>query len=148
MAYTKLNIQAGNKLEATQLAHIESGIVANEVEIAKKLGWKRLWTASSTSSFGQGTIYPTNLSNYTLVAIITNNGTFFCSTQGGTGYSTMIHMTVDTEDHTLKVNFRHVQISGNNMWISYMYKENLQDNNGYDTENRTVLVPRYVYGVY
>ena len=141
MAYTKLNIQAGNKLEATQLAHIESGIVANEVEIAKKLGWKRLWTASSTSSFGQGTIYPTNLSNYTLVAIITNNGTFFCSTLGGTEYSTMIHITVDTADHTLKVNFRHVQISGNSMWISYMYKENLRDNNGYDTERQTVLVP-------
>ena len=141
MAYTKLNIQAGNKLEATQLAHIESGIVANEVAIAKKLGWEKLWTTPDPDYYGQGYIYPTNLSNYTLVAIITNNGTFFCSKQGGTEYSTMIHMTVDTTDYTLKVNFRHVQISGNNMWISYMYKENLRDNNGYDTDRQTVLVP-------
>ena len=51
MAYTKLNVQAGNKLEVAQLTHIESGIVANEIEIAKKLGWTQLWSSSS-STFG------------------------------------------------------------------------------------------------
>ncbi len=36
MAYTKLNLKNGEKLNATHLAHIESGIAANETELAKK----------------------------------------------------------------------------------------------------------------
>ena len=36
MAYTKLNLKNGEKLNATHLAHIESGIAANEAELVKK----------------------------------------------------------------------------------------------------------------
>ena len=36
MAYIKLNLENGQKLNATHLAHIESGIAMNEAELAKK----------------------------------------------------------------------------------------------------------------
>lgn len=36
MAYSKLNLKNGQKLTATHLAHIESGIAANESELIKK----------------------------------------------------------------------------------------------------------------
>lgn len=36
MAYSKLNLKNGQKLTATHLAHIESGIAANEAELTKK----------------------------------------------------------------------------------------------------------------
>ena len=144
MAYTKLNIQAGNKLEATQLAHIESGIVANETEIAKKLGWTQLWKNAS-SSFSSGTITATNLSSYKLIAIVTNNGTFFCSPSLGGTAPSMRHTTIDGS--TLKLHYRSISISGNNITISKNYKENLADTNGHDTENQSYLIPKYVFGL-
>lgn len=150
MAYTKLNIQTGNKLEVAQLTHIESNIIANETEIAKKLGWTQLWSNAS-STFGEGyTSTINNLSNYTLLIIVTNNGAFALS---GTGYKSMYYTYPDTDEKTLKTLVRYFQIVDNKIWFSYCHKEDIHDEEvlGYETTTTSLssraLVPLYIFGI-
>lgn len=148
MAYTKLNIQAKNKLEVAQLTHIESGIVANETEIAKKLGWIQLWSSSS-DTFGEGyTATINNLSNYTLLIIVTNNGTFALN---GTGYKSMYYTYPDTDEKTLKTLVRYFQKVNNTLWFSYCHKEDIHDEEVYQYETgssyQKFLVPKYIFGI-
>ena len=143
MAYTKLNLAAGSKVEASQINHIDSGVAENDAALARKLGWTQLWSSSS-STFGEGNI-TANLTNYKLAAIITSHGTFFYSTLSG--QSSMYYIYPNTSSKTLTIYTRYFYKNGTNIWISGCYREYIHSGSSYSTGKSIYLVPQYVFGI-
>lgn len=143
MAYSKLNLTAGSKVEASQINHIDSGVAENDAALARKLGWTQLWSSSS-STFGEGNI-AANLTNYTLAAIITSHGTFFYSTLSG--QSSMYYIYPNTSSKTLTVYARYFYNNGTNIWISGCYREYIHSGSSHSTGQSSYLVPKYVFGI-
>lgn len=117
-------------------------------EMAKKLDWVELWkNASPSSSFSEQGIAIPALSNYLVFAIVTSQGTFFLSTTT-TEVQPITCTSLDTDEHSIKIHMRKITIGENVLNYGDNYKENLQDTNGYDTENQMYMIPYGVYGVY
>lgn len=121
---------------------------ALSAELPTKLGFVELYkNASYGSSFaGQAIAIPT-LSNYLVFAIVTSQGTFFLSTTI-TGEQPITCTSLDTDERSIKIHMRKITVGENVLNYGANYKENLQDTNGYDTENQHYLKPYGIYGVY
>ena len=140
---TKGNFLVGNGEEAMQEMSPE--------EVADYIGALKfvpLWENSRPSdSFSEGYIYPTNLSDYLVIAVITNNGTFLFSTLSQEEYQTMTYVMPDHDGEDMKFSTRGVWIEDDDLWFTDTFTQKLNAEYGYHTEYQDILIPYGVYGV-